>query len=124
MILKYLNTRFFISKYFATPDCLNSIVHIFIQKKPPHFFEICYVKTSTRKDRTEIIHRCSYAKLLCGKRYRTHLYFLLPNIEDTTDLSAKKRVEIEMLTSCIPVCTYPDVFKVNVFQESIVHVPR
>lgn len=43
MILKYLNTRFFISKYFATPGCLNSIVHIFIQKKPHNFCEICNV---------------------------------------------------------------------------------
>ena len=91
MILKYLNTRFFISKYFATPDCLNSIVHIFIQKKPHIFFKICYVKTSTRKDRKEIIHRCSYVKLLCDKRYRTHLYFLLPNIENKTDPSAEKK---------------------------------
>lgn len=51
MILKYLNTRFFISKYYATPDCLNSIVHIFIEKKPTIFVK--YVMSKQVQEQIE-----------------------------------------------------------------------
>ena len=57
MILKYLNTRFFISKYFATPYFLNSIVHIFIQKKPTIFVKYVMSKQVQEQIEKEIIHR-------------------------------------------------------------------
>lgn len=51
MILKYLNTRFFISKYYATPGCLNSIVHIFIKKNPTIFVK--YVMSKQEQEQIE-----------------------------------------------------------------------